>query len=320
MATPAPEFGIHLPVRVLPGSDGKPATARDLVEIIETAAGSGFTHVWVTDHIIWFNPWMDCLILLGAVAERAAALDMDLATGVIGLPLRNPVALAQSLATIDVISEGHLIIGVGEGSTESDYTALGIPFSERRKMLEDGFPALRNLLTSSHVSHHGPYYNFDDVSVLPHSAQQPSPPIYLSSWGAPAGIRRVARLADGWIASAWHGTPESFTDGLGRLNDELPKHGKDAGTFPNAVNTMFFHVDSNGSRAHREIAPRIEAITREPYAPTAGHYLVGDGGEVREGVARWRDAGARRIGVWAVENTLEQIKRFGAEVIAKTPT
>jgi alkanesulfonate monooxygenase SsuD/methylene tetrahydromethanopterin reductase-like flavin-dependent oxidoreductase (luciferase family) len=317
MTNPAPEFGIHLPVRVLPGSDGKPATARELVEIVETAAGVGFTHVWVTDHIVWFNPWMDCLILLGAVAERAATLNMDLATGVVGLPLRNPVAIAQTFATIDVLSEGHLIVGVGEGSTESDFQALGIPFDERRKMLEDAVPALRALLTDAHVSHHGPYYNFDDVSVLPHSAQQPSPPIYLSSWGAPAGVRRVARLADGWIASAWHGTPDSFADGLGRLNAELPKHGKDAASFPNAVNTMFIHLDSDGAKAHREMGPRIENITREPYDPAAGHYLVGDGGEVREGAARWRDAGAKRIGVWAVENTLEQIKLFGAEVIAK---
>ena len=317
MANIAPEFGIHLPVRILPGSDGKPATARQLVEIVETAAGSGFTHVWVTDHIVWFNPWMDCLILLGAVAERAATLNMDLATGVVGLPLRNPVAIAQTFATIDVLCEGRLIVGVGEGSTASDFDALGIPFAERRKMLEDAVPALRNLLTNAHASHNGPYYNFDDVSVLPHSAQQPSPPIYLSSWGAPAGVRRVARLADGWIASAWHGTPESFADGLGRLNDELPKYSKDAESFPNAVNTMFFHVDSDGPRAHREMGPRIETITREPYDPAAGHYLVGDGGELREGIAHWRDAGARRIGVWAVEDTLTQIKNFGKEVISR---
>jgi len=317
MANIAPEFGIHLPVRILPGSDGKPATSRQLVEIVETAAGSGFTHVWATDHIVWFNPWMDCLILLGAVAERAATLNMDLATGVVGLPLRNPVAIAQTFATIDVLCEGRLIVGVGEGSTASDFDALGIPFAERRKMLEDAVPALRNLLTNAHASHNGPYYNFDDVSVLPHSAQQPSPPIYLSSWGAPAGVRRVARLADGWIASAWHGTPESFADGLGRLNDELPKYSKDAESFPNAVNTMFFHVDSDGPRAHREMGPRIETITREPYDPAAGHYLVGDGGELREGIARWRDAGARRIGVWAVEDTLTQIKNFGKEVISR---
>jgi len=130
-------------------------------------------------------------------------------------------------------------------------------------------------------------------------------------------VRRVARLADGWIASAWHGTPESFADGLGRLNAELPKHGKDSASFPNAINTMFVHVDADGPRAHREMGPRIATITREPYDPTVGHYLVGDGGEVREGAERWREAGARRIGIWAVEDTLEQIKRFGAEVIAK---
>jgi alkanesulfonate monooxygenase SsuD/methylene tetrahydromethanopterin reductase-like flavin-dependent oxidoreductase (luciferase family) len=312
-----PSFGIHLPVRVLPGGDTAPATAELLGETVEAAAASGFESVWVTDHIVWFDPWMDCLVVLGAVVERTARLGMTIASGVVGLPLRNPVAIAQSFATLDVLSGGRLVVGIGEGSTQSDFDALGLPFDERRKMLEDGVIALRKLLSADDVSHYGPYYQFENVSVRPRSSQEPSVPIWLSSWGAPVGVRRVAQLGDGWIASAWHATPEEFAGGLGRLNGELPKHGKDPETFPNAVNTMFVHVDLDGARAHREMGPRIERITNQSYDPRSGHYLVGDSAECREGIQRWVDAGAKNICVWPVVDGPGQARLFGEQVIAK---
>ena len=108
---------------------------------------------------------------------------MRIATGVAGLPLRHPVAMAQSFATLDVLSGGNLVVGVGEGSTQLDFDALGIPFENRRKMLEDGVAALRALFSGESVTHYGPYYSFDSVTVAPRPVQKPSPPIWLSSWG-----------------------------------------------------------------------------------------------------------------------------------------
>jgi alkanesulfonate monooxygenase SsuD/methylene tetrahydromethanopterin reductase-like flavin-dependent oxidoreductase (luciferase family) len=93
--------------------------------------------------------------LLAAVAGRAGEQGLTIATGIVVLPLRHPIALAQSFATLDTLNDGKLIIGVGDGSSRSDFDALGIPFRERGKMLEDGMVALRALLTNASVSHKG---------------------------------------------------------------------------------------------------------------------------------------------------------------------
>ncbi|MCI0799946.1 MAG: LLM class flavin-dependent oxidoreductase [Chloroflexi bacterium] len=304
-------FGIHLPVRMLPGVDHQPPSAAQLNDVVDAAKDAGFSAVWITDHIVYMDPWMDCMLLLASIAGRAAQHDLKIATGVVGLPLRHPVAMAQSFATLDVLSGGNLIIGVGEGSTQSDFDALGIPFQERRKMLVDGVVALRALLSGPGASHHGPFYSFDDVTVAPAGLQKPCPPIWLSGWGSPVGLRRVARLGDGWIASAWHSSPEEFQTALGVLNSALESRGRDPDDFPNAVNTMFMYVDADGDRARQVAVPIIERTTRTTFDGEGGHFLVGDYEECKTLLRRWMDAGAKQICVWPVTDAPRQIQMFG---------
>ena len=173
-------FGVHLPTRLLTGGEPEPATPDLLTGMADAAKDAGFASIWVTDHIVFFDPWLDCMLLLAAVAGRAKEHGLTIATGVIGLPLRHPVAMAQSFATLDILSGGNLIVGVGEGSTKSDFDAMGLPFQDRRKMLAESVVALRALLSGSKVSHHGSYYSFEDVTVSPRSIQRPCPPIWLS--------------------------------------------------------------------------------------------------------------------------------------------
>jgi alkanesulfonate monooxygenase SsuD/methylene tetrahydromethanopterin reductase-like flavin-dependent oxidoreductase (luciferase family) len=308
-------FGIHLPVRMLPGGEPQPASPDLLLEMVDAARGAGFGSVWVTDHIVYSDPWMDGMLLLAAIAGAARKHGLTIATGVIGLPLRHPVAMAQSFATLDILSGGNLVIGVGEGSTKSDFDALGIPFPERRKMLEDGVAALRKLLSETKVSHQGPYYRFNDVTISPRSIQKPGPPIWLSSWGSPAGLRRVARLGNGWVASAWHSTPEEFRTALETLNSALVSSGKEPAAFPNAVDTMFMFIDRGRDRARRVAAPIIERATRSPFDEPGGHYLVGDYNECRDLLRRWIEAGARQICVWPVLDPVQQIRRFGEHLL-----
>jgi alkanesulfonate monooxygenase SsuD/methylene tetrahydromethanopterin reductase-like flavin-dependent oxidoreductase (luciferase family) len=204
---------------------------------------------------------------------------------------------------------------VGEGSTQSDFDALGIPFKERRKMLDDGVAALRALLSETGVIHRGPYYTFENVTISPGCVQKPCPPIWLSSWGAPAGMRRVARLADGWVASALHSTPEEFHAAWQSLNAALLEKGKDPDTFPNAVDTMFMFVDPDRKKARRVAAPIVEAAARAPFDAGSGHYLVGDYEECKALLARWTEAGAKLVCLWPVAESAEQIRRFGAHVM-----
>lgn len=314
MACPAVTFGVHLPVRMLPGEE-QPPSHQLLLATVDAAQKAGFASIWVTDHMVYMDPWVDCMMCLAAVAGRAGEHGLAIATGVVGLPLRHPVAMAQSFATLDIFSGGNLVIGVGEGSTRSDFDALGIPFNDRRKMLEDGVVALRALLSGESVSHKGPYYAFNDITVSPKSVQRPCPPIWLSSWGSPVGMRRVARLGDGWVASAWHSSPEQFHASLETLKYSLKDHGKDPDAFPNAANTMFMYIDEDGDRARRVSLPIIENATRSRVELDDGHYLVGDYGECRDLLRRWIGAGAKQICVWPVLDTVQQIRRFGEHLL-----
>ena len=133
--------------------------------------------------------------------------------------------------------------------------------------------ALRALLTKPDVSHRGPYYRFNNVTVTPMSIQKPCPPIMLSSWGSPIGMRRVARLGDGWVASAWHSTPEEFRSALGTLDLALTKRGREVDSFPNAVNTMFMYVHEDGMQAKKLAVPIIERATGTSFDADSGHYL-----------------------------------------------
>ena len=310
-------FGVHLPTRMLPGVESPPPSHHDLIDIVDSAKEAGFSAIWVTDHIVYSDPWMDCMLLLAAIAGRVGEHGLRIATGVLGMPLRHPVALAQSFATLDILSGGNLTIGVGEGSTKSDFDALGLPFEERRKMFEDGVVALRALLTKSDVSHQGPYYRFNNVTVAPMCLQKPCPPIMLSSWGSSIGMRRVARLGDGWVASAWHSTPEEFRAALDTLHLALARQGKDATGFPNAVNTMFMYVHEDGAQARQIAVPIIERATGTSFDPDSGHYLVGSYQECLVLLGRWIAAGAKHICVWPVLHPAQQIKQFGEHILPR---
>ena len=310
-------FGVHLPTRMLTGGKAEPPTPELLNQMVDSAKDSGFSSIWVTDHIVFFDPWLDCMLLLASIAGRAKERGMTLATGVMGLPLRHPVAMAQSFATLDILCGGNLIVGVGEGSTKSDFDALGIPFDQRRKMLNEGTVALRTWLSEQNGTHHGEFYSFDNVTISPASIQKPGPPIWLSSWGSAAGVRRVAQLGDGWVASALHSTPEEFGAAIELLNGALSKAGKDLDSFPHAVDTMFMYIDDDGDRARAVAGPVIEKSSGAPFDPASGHSLVGNGEECRELLARWTDAGAKQVCLWPVVDPVGQISKFGEQVISK---
>ena len=155
---------------------------------------------------------MDGPTALAAVIEESRVL--ALAT-TIGLPvIRGPVQLAKTLAAIDVLSEGRLIVGVGPGSSAADYAAVGVPFDERRRRFEETLSVLRVLLEGDGESFEGEFYSTRGIVLEPRSAERPRPPIWVASWGSPSGLRLVAHHGDGWIASAYNTTPDLFRAGL----------------------------------------------------------------------------------------------------------
>jgi len=304
------DYGVHLP---LIATEGRPWSLRRLLEYSETAERLGFAALSANDHLLFSRPWLDGPTALAAVL--AATGRMDLMTTVALPVVRGPVPLAKSLATIDILSGGRLIAGVGPGSSARDYAAVDIPFEERWKRLEEAVRALRALWGKDDPPFKGEFYSTEGVALEPYPAQRPGPPIWIGSWGSEAGLRRVARLGDGWLASAYNTTPEAFAAARRRLGEHLRAAGKDPDQFPNAIATMFFHVTGDRTTAKRIVRDILSPMLGRPEMELSQRLLVGPAEECAEKVIAYRKTGAGRLLIWPVEDELRQLAAFREQVV-----
>jgi alkanesulfonate monooxygenase SsuD/methylene tetrahydromethanopterin reductase-like flavin-dependent oxidoreductase (luciferase family) len=239
---------------------------------------------------------------------------MALATTVALPVVRGPVALAKSLAAIDLLSGGRLVVGVGPGSSARDYAAVGVPFEERWKRLDEAVQALRALWLGEGPPFRGEFYSTEGVTLEPYPAQRPGPPIWIGSWGSEAGLRRVVRLGDGWLASAYNTTPEAFAAARRRLAEHLRAVGKDPERFPNAIATMFFYVTEERATSERIVREVLSPALNRPEEELRARLLVGSAEECAQKLATYRAAGANRIFLWPVEDELRQLATFQERV------
>lgn len=304
------DYGAHLPLMAL---DGRPWTLDRLLEYAHTAEGAGFQALSANDHLVFGRPWLDGPTALAAVLSRTGR--MTLATTVALPVVRGPVVLAKSLAAIDLLCGGRLVVGVGPGSSARDYAAVGVPFEERWKRLDEAVQALRVLWSGEDPPFRGSFYSTEGVTLEPYPAQRPGPPIWIGSWGSEAGLGRVARLGDGWLASAYNTTPEAFATARRRLADRLRDLGRDPdGFFPNAIATMFFYVTEERAASERIVREVLSPTLKRPEQELQERLLVGSAEECAEKLAAYRAAGANRIFLWPVEDELGQLATFRERV------
>jgi probable F420-dependent oxidoreductase len=170
-----------------------------LVAQARRAEELGLDSVWAGDSPVT-RPRADPLVLLSAVAQ--ATERVALGTAVLLPALRHPILLAHQLATLDRLSGGRVIAGMGGGfpvpATEAQFTTLGVDFTRRMSRLEESIQVMRRLWSGEPVSHKGEHFAFEDVRLAPPPSRPGGPPVWLAGSG-PAALRRVARLADGWL-------------------------------------------------------------------------------------------------------------------------
>ena len=309
------EFGAHLP---LIGFTRQPFTLRRIIDYAETARRLGYRFLCANDHLVFSRPWLDGPTALAAVIGQTSG--MRLVTTLSIPVVRGPVQLVKTLAAIDLMSDGQLVVGVGPGSSPKDYAAVGVPFEERWKRLDEAVKALRALMMQNGAPFQGRFYDTEGISLEPHPAQQTGPPIWIGSWGSGAGLRRTARLGDGWLASGYNTTPEDFGRAWDSLRQTLADMGKNAERFPNAIATMFYYVTENRGKA--------EALVRDVLSPTLNRspeelrerLPIGPAEECAEKLARYQRAGAQRIFMWPIDDELEQLELFRDRVIQLLPS
>jgi alkanesulfonate monooxygenase SsuD/methylene tetrahydromethanopterin reductase-like flavin-dependent oxidoreductase (luciferase family) len=148
----------------------------------------------------------------------------------------------------------------------------------------------------------------------------PRPPLWVASWGSPAGLRRVARLGDGWLASAYNTTPDSFRDGLERLAEELRRSGKAPESFPSAIATAWLYITEDKGEAERTLSDVLAPMLHRPAeALRSAPLLIGPAEVCAERLAAFVDAGARRIFVWPLGDEVVQLELFRERVSGLLP-
>lgn len=190
------------------------------------AQEAGLTHILIGQHFHFEGSrWLQPVPVL---ARLAGELDqhMRLCTQVMVAPLYNPVLLAEELATLDVVTDGRLSVGLGLGYIPKEYETFGIPFAERGRRLNEIIEILKLMWTQERVTYEGRFYQLDDIAVHIRPVQQPHPPIWVGA-GSDAGIRRAARLAD-----AWPITPQEAPEALPGLIEKYYRFKQEAGRSP----------------------------------------------------------------------------------------
>ncbi len=273
------EFGVQLP------HFGPLVSGRGTLTLAQRAEKIGLDAVWVSDHIVYPETFAErfgtavyeaitTLTWVGAVTER-----VKLGTAVLIAPYRNPLLLAKQLATLDDLSGGRTIIGVGAGWMEEEFSALGAAFAERGAVTDEHLNILRTLWRDDHPSHEGEYYRFPPLCADPRPVQRPAPPIWIGGNTGPA-LRRAARLGEGWLP-IWH-APTGRGFSAPELRVEIERL---AEMTQNTGRSVTQHIGGL-----MPLALSDEATAHEPLAP-----LIGRPDQVAETLATFRDAGLGHV-------------------------
>ena len=218
-----------------------PSVLRDVAQMAEEL---GYESILIGDHVLppqkidspfplpVENPqldmyekqtWPDCFVMLGFMA--AATTRVRLGTSVVILPYRHPVVMAKMMATLDRLSNGRIICGVGVGWIEEEFAFLNVPFSERGRMSNEYIEVMKALWTDDHPRIDGRYVKIDrDVNFGPMPVHKPHPPIWIGG-NSLAALRRVVRLGDGWQPAGI--TPDVMQQKMDQLKGLMDEAGRD---------------------------------------------------------------------------------------------
>jgi probable F420-dependent oxidoreductase len=298
-------YGMQLPVQAQSAVFAAPweadAGPPELLRIAQACDRSGFFYVAVCDHVCvpreraeaMRTTWYDTVATLGFLA--AATRSVRLMSHVYILPYRHPLQTAKAFATIDALSGGRTILGVGAGHLEGEFATLGIEFRRRGRLLDEAIDVIKTSFREEFVRFEGDVWKVDDMGLRPRPVQQPRPPIWVGG-STPAALRRAAERGDGWLPQ---GTPRA----------ELPA----------AIDTIRTHRRRTLGDRPIEIGTMSEWLhVGKPGFEVPSGTKVGTPEEIAGHLRGLKDIGVSHCGVRFRARTcaelVEQIELFGSRV------
>ena len=260
--------------------------------LVRRAEELGFDSLWVTDHISFQNPILEAVVALSAAAAWTERV--RLGTGVLLLPLRHPSLVAKQIASVDDLSGGRVILGIGVGGEGAkDFEAVGVPRNERGRRTDEAIDVLRTLWTKRPASHDGPQFRFADVSIDPPPRQPGGPPIWIGG-RSPAALRRAAQRGDGWLA--YFSSPARFARDWAEIARQAEAAGRDLGQLTPAL-TSGVAIRATSAAAHEALAEHLTARYGQPFEPgrVGSLAIAGTPDECVDRVGAYREAGVQHF-------------------------
>lgn len=285
------------------------------VELAQKAEAWGYDSFFAPDFAL--EPCLDPLVLLAAVAQGTARI--RLGTGVLVIPYRHPLALAKAAATLDRLSAGRLILGVGVGGRPREFEAMGLDLRERGGLAEEKLSLLRRFLAGERVTHQGRYHQFTEIALVPRPVQRPHPPIWTGPvWRdgfAPAALSRTARLADGFLPTIVpaHG----YRQAQASIRRHAERHGRDIDGFTWGL-LLWICLDDSRERAWRVMLAESARRAGTDGAKPGHANAVGTEADCIATIEEYVELGVSHIVIDAgtpPERALEQHGRFAEGVL-----
>jgi probable F420-dependent oxidoreductase len=291
----------------LPHRSPDPIEMADVRRVAERAEALGFSDLWVTentlDHAFSFDPAL-ILTYAAAVTRR-----IRLGVAVVVLPLHHPSHVAHRFATLDYVSGGRAILGVGLGR-EFHYAEFQVPLGHRVRRFREAIDIIRALWTQSKVDYEGSIYRLEGAGMVIKPLQKPHPPIWLGG-DHPNAVRRAAKIGDGWM-SAGAASAAAFGKSVQILRAELDTLGRDPATFP-ISKRIFLSVDESAAAARAELDRWYRAVYRRP-GGADDQDVFGTPAQVREKLEALVAAGANHLLLNPVARYREQIEALNEVV------
>ena len=347
----SPSFGVRVPCA------GVLASPSAMLRVAQAAERLGYHSVWVHDYIIWnkkldgihiscgsreafdaagpeYPPiFMESITNLAYLA--AGTKEIKLGIGVLCLPYRDPVVTAKQLANVDFLSDGRLILGVGQGAAASthnvDFEVLGISRATKVTRTREYLDAMLKIWHEDSPSFTGQFVNYEGATIYPKPVQRPHPEIWIGGQ-ADKSLGMVADYANGWL-SFWI-SPSQFSNALPKVNGFLEAAGREPSSLRVGTEIQVYLAETT-EQARREATPTV-AVFEEGYAGTTGTFaeaegsglseiwnssLIGSPEDVRDEVQRYLQAGCTFFELKFIYRDLDhlesQLKTFATEVIGK---
>lgn len=310
----AVQFGLAIRNFVGPG---EMPDADEILGYAERAEALGFESLWAWDHVLLgvkpAFPILDSLSILTAIATRTTRI--KLGTGILVLPLRNPVIVAKVLASLDQISKGRLILGAATGWYAREFDAVGVPFERRGRLFERDLDLLLRLWQEESVTAQVDGLNLREAVLLPKPYQKPRPPVLIGGY-VEAVLRRVARMGDGWLTYFY--TAEGFAKSWAKIQGYAQQYGRDPKVLT-ATNQLAIYVGPPKAQAD---APMRHWLSTEWDVAswsdsTIEHAIRGTPEECAEQLRPHINAGIHRIIFIPFRYQPEQVELIAHDVIPR---